>query len=418
MLFRSGSLSGGQRKRTGVASELLGRPSLLFLDEPTTGLDPGLEGKMMLLLRELADQSRAVVVVTHATKNLGLCDKVAVMGRGGNLTYYGTPAGAVEFFEVDDYDGIYGALEERGAEEWRALFAPRTDEGAPPPARPVRGRQRRAPSPRRAVQQTRTLTTRYLKVLLRDRRNMALLLGQAPILGLANGVLFKSGLFDRPGGRPRDAAQLLFLMVVTVAWLGAIDASREIVKERGVLAREAAVGVRLSSYLASKVLVLFGLVALQALVFAGVVLALRPLDANTADYVEMLALLVSTGFVAVAMGLTISALVRSEDQATSLTPLAVIPQLLFAGAIVPLAQMAPVVKAIPYAIFSQWSFAGVGTAIDMNGRIADDPAFSRTNPFGTHFFNVTFGTSELALGLFLLGFGGCTLAMLLRTVRR
>ena len=56
-----GSLSGGQRKRTGVAAELLSRPSLLFLDEPTTGLDPGLETRMMELLRALADDSRAVV---------------------------------------------------------------------------------------------------------------------------------------------------------------------------------------------------------------------------------------------------------------------------------------------------------------------------------------------------------------------
>ena len=119
---RIGSLSGGQRKRTGVATELLGRPSLLFLDEPTTGLDPGLETKMMALLRELANQSRAVVVVTHATKNLGLCDKVAVMGRGGNLTYYGSPGGSVEFFGVEDYDGVYDALERRPAPEWRELF--------------------------------------------------------------------------------------------------------------------------------------------------------------------------------------------------------------------------------------------------------------------------------------------------------
>ena len=77
---RIGSLSGGQRKRVGVATELLSRPSLLFLDEPTTGLDPGPRDAMMELLRELADNSRAVTVVTHATKSLGLCDKLVVMG--------------------------------------------------------------------------------------------------------------------------------------------------------------------------------------------------------------------------------------------------------------------------------------------------------------------------------------------------
>jgi ABC transport system ATP-binding/permease protein len=415
---RIGSLSGGQRKRTGVASELLGRPSLLFLDEPTTGLDPGLESKMMALLRELANQSRAVVVVTHATKNLGLCDKVAVMGRGGYLTYYGSPAGACDFFEVTDYDGVYEALERRPAQEWRALFEPKRDKEPGAAARVAASSRRRSRSLRRWIGQTRTLTARYLKVFLRDRRNLALLLGQVPVLGVANGVLFQSGLFDRPVGRPGDAAQLLFLMAIVVAWLGAIDASREIVKERGVLHREAAAGVRLSAYFASKALVLFALVATQTLIFAAVVLAFRPIHASAGDYAMLLALLVATGFVAVSMGLTISAFVSTEDQATSLTPLAVIPQLLFAGAIVPVHRMGPIVKEIPYAMFSQWSFAGVGTTAHMNGRIAENPKYSQVNPFGTHFFDVPFGTTLLVLGLFLAAFSACTMALLSRSVRR
>ena len=110
---RIGSLSGGQRKRAGVATELLNRPSLLFLDEPTTGLDPGLESRLMRLLRDLADESRAVVVVTHATKNLRLCDRLVVMGRGGRLCFEGTPDEALEFFGVEDFDEIYTALDDR-----------------------------------------------------------------------------------------------------------------------------------------------------------------------------------------------------------------------------------------------------------------------------------------------------------------
>ena len=147
---RIGSLSGGQRKRTGVACELLGRPSLLFLDEPTTGLDPGLESRMMALLRELANESRAVVVVTHATKNLGLCDRVAVMGRGGHLTYYGTPGGALDFFQAEDHDGVYDALERRPAEEWSQLFERSRDGAATAMPKPeiTRKRRRRTASPR------------------------------------------------------------------------------------------------------------------------------------------------------------------------------------------------------------------------------------------------------------------------------
>ena len=68
---------------------------------------------MMELLREPRDNSRAVTVVTHATKNLRLCDKVVVMGRGGELTFYGEPEAAPAFFGTDDFDGIYQALEDR-----------------------------------------------------------------------------------------------------------------------------------------------------------------------------------------------------------------------------------------------------------------------------------------------------------------
>lgn len=64
------SLSGGQRKRTSVALELLTKPSLLFLDEPTSGLDPGTDRSVMRTLRELADDARTVVVVTHNVANL------------------------------------------------------------------------------------------------------------------------------------------------------------------------------------------------------------------------------------------------------------------------------------------------------------------------------------------------------------
>ncbi len=65
----SGRSRGEQRKRVGVGTELLNRPSLLFLDEPTTGLDPGLETQLMELFRDLAEEgTRAVIAVTHATR--------------------------------------------------------------------------------------------------------------------------------------------------------------------------------------------------------------------------------------------------------------------------------------------------------------------------------------------------------------
>jgi ABC-type multidrug transport system ATPase subunit len=86
--------------------------TLLGIQQPTAGLDPGLDKKMMQLLRRLADEGRTVVLVTHATSNINLCDRVAFMGIGGNLCYFYPPA-ANDFFEVpsEGFADIYIKLE-------------------------------------------------------------------------------------------------------------------------------------------------------------------------------------------------------------------------------------------------------------------------------------------------------------------
>ncbi len=411
-----GSLSGGQRKRTGVAAELLNRPSLLFLDEPTTGLDPGLETQMMRLLRELADRGRGVALVTHATKNLALCDRVVVMGRGGQRAFDGPPADALRFFGVEDYDEVYTALASRPPEQWRAAFDRNGGGGivttdAAAPAQPAERSRRR--TGRRPLPQVRLLTSRYARLFTRDRKNLALLIGQAPVLGLFNVALFESGVFDLPGGNAGDAVQLLFLLAITTIWLGAIDAAPEIVKERAIFERERAVGMRQSAYLISKVVVLFALIVVQVVLYLSVTLIFRPLDASAETYVGVFALLVATGFAAIGLGLLVSSAVGSQDQAMSIIPLAIIPQLLFAGSIVPLARMAEPAHTLAYAIASQWSLAALGTEEHMNARLAADPEFSRVNRFGTHFFDVAFSTGVLVqLAFFAVCLGGAALLLL------
>ena len=102
-------LSGGQRKRVSIASELLAEPGLFFLDEPTSGLDPGLEKKMMYTMRRLADGGRTVLLVTHATANIDQCTQVAFMSDG-RLTYFGPPQEALSFFGATDFADIYTRL--------------------------------------------------------------------------------------------------------------------------------------------------------------------------------------------------------------------------------------------------------------------------------------------------------------------
>ena len=400
---RIGSLSGGQRKRVGLATEILSRPSLLFLDEPTTGLDPGLESRMMGLLRELAGSSRAVIVVTHATKSLGLCDRLVVMGRGGVLCFQGSPDEAIEFFGVEGYDEIYPALEERDPQEWQNRFAagsPALPPGAAPTGAGPAPETRRVRAP--ITHQARILISRYARLFLRDRRNMLILLGQIPVLGLAIAGLFKISVFARPSTDAGQAIKLTFLLLVTTFWIGMIDASREIVKEKSVFAREHSVGVRLSAYMLSKAVVLFTLAAVQALVMTGIVMIFQPLHSHLDVVAAVLLIVVLTAFAAVTTGLLVSAVVRNQDQATSFIPLVLIPQLFFGGSIVATAEMSAPLRAITKVVVTQWSYAGLGSAIDMNGRIAESPSYAKVSKFGTHYFTLSRGTTYLILAAFVL----------------
>jgi len=77
------SLSGGQRRRVDVALGVVGRPELLFLDEPTTGFDPEARRQFWQLIRSLSDEGTSIVLTTHYLDEAAqLSDRVAVVARG------------------------------------------------------------------------------------------------------------------------------------------------------------------------------------------------------------------------------------------------------------------------------------------------------------------------------------------------
>jgi len=202
-------LSGGQRKRVSIALELLARPSIFFLDEPTSGLDPGLDRKMMILLRKLADKGHTIILVTHATNNINVCDYVCFLAPGGNLAYFGPPEGAKTYFEQPDFAEIYTVLDSSGentgsSPEERAEAFQQTDLyqqyiSGPLSRRPnastrlLRQNQKQRRSSRRGTfwRQFRLLTLRYLELLKNDQINLAILLLQAPVIGLLLLVFIK-----------------------------------------------------------------------------------------------------------------------------------------------------------------------------------------------------------------------------------
>ena len=85
--IRVGSLSGGERRRLDLAMATLGRPELLFMDEPTTGLDPAVRQHTWELVRSMLDEGSTVLLTTHYMEEAEeLADRILIMDRGRILT--------------------------------------------------------------------------------------------------------------------------------------------------------------------------------------------------------------------------------------------------------------------------------------------------------------------------------------------
>ena len=359
-----GQLSGGQRKRVSIAVELITKPSVIFLDEPTSGLDPATEEKIMKLFRQIAESGRTVVLTTHAMENVKLFDKIVVLMRG-KLVFYGAPQEALAHVKAGSFKDLYDKLEapidqqtaalpplpanatksqkqarkqqreqisEQVAEEWKRKFqtteAYRRNVVEPLSVLPRDGRAAAPPKRRKsiidAVRQWGTLTRRYLEVLSRDKFNLLILFGQAPIIAFLTYLVVGAK-------SPRDFPY--FMLALVSIWFGTSVASREIIRERAVYTRERMVNLSLLPYVASKLFVLALIVSFQCLLLFGSLKFLHYTGLmNLPGWaIPQVIIILLTAMVGLALGLLISAIVKTSEMATSLVPLILIPQILFSG---------------------------------------------------------------------------------------
>jgi ABC-type multidrug transport system ATPase subunit len=315
-----GRLSGGQRKRVSIATELLTEPSLIFLDEPAAGLDPGLEEALMLLLRELSYKGKTVVLVTHALDHIELCDSVALV-MDGRLAFAGSAAEARAHFGIDHMVNLYTRLKEKTAEAWSAEFEPHADLPAALETPVAMAGTPRTPG---AVRQLGILAGRYFRTLTRDARNALLLVAQAPLIAALIGLSLLYGPSDVAYTKPKNT--ILFLLALTAVWFGCSNAARELVKERAIYLRERLVNLGLAPYVFSKVVVLAAFALLQCVLFL-VILDLW--FGVPGRWSLLLAGMMLASLVGIALGLALSALVGSPDRAMTLLPILLIPQVLF-----------------------------------------------------------------------------------------
>lgn len=323
---RLGRLSGGERRRASLALELVADPALLVVDEVTSGLDAEAERRVVGALRAVAAGGTTVVAITHTLGTLELFDRLLLL-HGGRLCFDGSPGAALRWFGVDEPEALYARVQARTPEAWAARW-----EAARPALTLQGGAGLAAPGPSLAgppaAYQLVPRLRRQLRLQAREGWSLLLLLGQAPLIA---GLI----AFAYDGGAAAGRGELAFKLALAAIWLGCVGSCQELVKERELYRHERLGGLSRAAYLGAK-LVGAGLLAL--LQGSGLGLTALALERGLpAGPLDLLPGLVAAALAGAALGLLVSALVRTRTAAVGLTPLLLVPQILFVGTLTPLA---------------------------------------------------------------------------------
>ena len=354
-------LSGGQRKRASIAVELIADPGLFFLDEPTSGLDPGTERSVMQTLQKMSKMGKTIVLVTHNTLNLHLCDKIAFFGQGGRLCFYGSPKEALKFFGVNDFVDIYTLLNE-DTKTWHAKYQEYVANEGIPEKIEEKPKNRAEKQRKSFFKQLFNLISRYVKLIFNDVQQLLLLFAQAPLIGYLLTLVASSDIYESYD----DTKAILFSMGCSCIWLGLLNSVQEICKEKVILQKEHMADLKLSAYLLSKFIVQGVLAFIQAtlvvLVFQKIVgQSEYSILINSFWDIQIICFLSILS--SASLGLFISSLVKNSNIAMSIIPLLLVPQLLFSGILFKLEDATDFVSNI---ILCRWSVEGLGTSVNLN----------------------------------------------------
>jgi ABC-type multidrug transport system ATPase subunit len=382
-------LSGGQKKRVNIGMELLTRPTLLFLDEPTSPLDPHLKRDMFRQMRAMAnkdaDKGQSVIVITHdvESKLIDQCDRLIVLQPGGKMAYFGPPGDGLRYFGKDDWADVFQVFADEPERDFAAEYR-NSPEFVKYVATPISVRQQRLdagrpegeeaarPKQRSSFNQVFTMARRYRRVMQADRVFIATTILMPILLGaLVRATPDKLGLVNGAGrlaGTNISAIQMVMILVMSSVLAGTALSIREFIKERDIYERERMAGLSATAYLFSKVIVLSLIAIMQsALVtvvgLAGIAVPHSGVVIPGNALIEIFVALAVLSVTSMLIGLAVSTLVTKGDQTMPILVGVTMVQVALSGGLFPLAGTLGDVAMIAPA---RWGLGAIASTINLN----------------------------------------------------
>jgi len=391
------TISGGQRKRLNIALELIREPSVLFVDEPTSGLSSRDSENIMDLLKELALKGKLVFVVIHQPSSdiFKMFDKLMILDVGGYPIYYGNPVDSVIYFKTVvnhvnsnesecvecgnvNPEQVFNIIESKvldeygnltlnrkiSPSEWNKHYKEKIEKKVEDVGSYTEIPESTFKRPNK-LNQFKVFITRDVLSKLTNKQYLSINLLEAPVLAFILAYLIKfynTDLSNKVGYIFRENENMpayLFMAVVVALFIGLTVSAEEIIRDRKIQKRESFLNLSKGSYLWSKIVIMFVLSAIQTMMFVLVGNYVLEIQGMNISYWLVL---FTTSCFANMLGLNISASFNSAVTIYILIPFLIIPQLLLSGVIVKFDKLNPSITSqsiVPFSgeiMTSRWAF--------------------------------------------------------------
>ena len=377
-------VSGGERKRCNIGIQLITDPAILFLDEPTTGLDSFQALAVMECIKGLALNGRLVVAVIHQPRSqiYSMFDHMLLLSAGKSM-FYGKAASAVDYFEraghacpeefnpADHYldllspDNRSKALQESSVQRVQQLAQYWDDHGQKQASGSLDAESGQAGSLMSNMQigqdrscgsffmQLKHLSWRTYTEVKRDWITLVIGCTIFCLFGLLIGGVYSDIGFTQVSLQNRDGC--LFFIGVNCTFNGLFSVLNVFPKEKNIVNTERANrAYDLTPYFLAKFFIEIPARCLPAVLYGTILYPMVGLREGA--FGTFLLVLISVSICSVSLGLLISAVMPSFEAAIGVGPLFVVVMILFGGFYIDIDSLPEVANLVPYVSILRWSF--------------------------------------------------------------